>query len=85
MSISAVLKSTVDMMVIGQEIYRQVLAFMDAQEKYGGTGDSKKQNVLLLIRDVIVEAGKNWDSWVTYVTRFIDSAKALYNSVKGIL
>lgn len=84
-SISTALKSTIDLMVIGQDIYRKVVSLMDAQEGFNTSGSNKKQNVLLLIRDVIVEAGKNWDSWVTHVSRFIDSAKSLYNAVKGIL
>ena len=85
MSIATVLSGTIDLIVVGQDIYRHVVNFMDAQEGFGQTGAQKRLNVLALIRDVIVEAGKNWDSWVEHVKRFIDSAKALYNSVKGIL
>ena len=85
MSISAVLESSVNLIVLGQDIYRKVLGFMDAQEGYNATGKDKKINVLLLIRDVIIEAGKNWNSWFEHVARFIDSAKSLYNAVKGVI
>lgn len=85
MSISSTLQGTINLIQIGQEIYRKVAAFMDAQEGFDTSGKDKKTNVLLLIRDIIVEAGKNWDSWFEHVSRFIDSAKSLYNSVKGII
>ena len=85
MSIALVLKGTIDLIVIGQEIYRKVVAFMDAQEGFNTKGSDKKLNVLALMRDVVIEAGKNWDSWYAHISHFIDSAKKLYNSVKGIV
>ena len=36
-------------------------------------------------RSAILKAGKDWDLWKGYIDEFIDSAKAIYNAVKGIL
>ena len=85
MSIALVLKGTIDLIVIGQDIYRKAVAFMDAQEGFDTKGGDKKLNVMLLMRDVVLAAGKDWDSWFDHISRFIDSAKKLYNSVKAIV
>ena len=85
MSIATVLEGTIKMMVLGQDIYRKVVAFMDAQEGFNTSGEDKKLNVLALIRDVIIEAGKNWATWFDHIAQFIDSAKSLYNAVKAIV
>lgn len=35
-------------------------------------------------KHLIIEAGKNWDKWEKYISDFIDAAKSVYNSLKGI-
>ena len=32
----------------------------------------------------VIEAGKNWNQWEKYISDFIDAAKSIYNSLKGI-
>ena len=84
MSIASVLNGVVSTFEVGQEIYRAVVNAMDAAEAVAQSASSKKAYVLAYIKSMIQESGKNWDKWAKYISEFIDSAKALYNSVKGL-
>lgn len=83
-SIAAAVQGTIQLITIGQEIYQSIANAMDAAEKEAGTGSDKKEWVLAYAKSLIQEAGKNWDKWASYVSSFIDSAKAIYNSLKGL-
>lgn len=84
MSITKALEGTIKALTIGQDIYDKVVKYMDAYQGKG-TGAEKKTIVLELMRDFVLELGKNWDKWAKYISDFIDAAKSIYNSVKGIL
>ena len=45
---------------------------------------TKKAWVLAAAKHLIVEVGKNWNLWEKYISDFIDAAKSVYNSLKGI-
>ena len=84
-TIAQVMSSTIQLFTIGREIYQAIVNAMDSAQGQAGDGASKKQWVLAYAKSLISEAGKNWDKWSKYVSDFIDAAKGLYNSVKGIV
>lgn len=83
-SISQAINGTLALITIGREIYEEVTKFMDAVEDSAESGASKKEWVLAAAKNLITEAGKNWDKWVEYISNFIDAAKSIYNSIKGL-
>lgn len=85
MSIEKALKGVVDLMVVGAEIYAAITKAMDSVNHAPIDGSSKKKWVLAYAKSLIVGAGKNWDKWASYISDFIDSAKAIYNAVKGVI
>ena len=85
MSITTALHGVISAIEVGQEIYQHVTKTMDSMQNSGESGASKKASVMLVVRDFVIDLGKNWDSWSKYISDFIDAAKAIYNSVKKIL
>ena len=85
MSIEKALKGVVDLMVVGAEIYAAITRVMDSINHAPITGSSKKAWVLAYAKTLVIEAGKNWDKWASYISDFIDSAKSIYNAVKGAI
>lgn len=85
MSISSVLQGVINTFTVGQDIYNAVVRAMDAAQSGANGSEDKKAWVMAYAKSIILEAGKNWDKWMGYVSSFIDSAKSLYNSVKGII
>ena len=83
-SISTALYGVVSMLQVGQAIYSKVTELMDAIEESKESGASKKEWVLVATKDFILSLGKDWDDWAKYVSDFIDAAKSIYNSLKGI-
>ena len=73
------------MIETGQNIYNYVAGLMDSFEGSKESGASKKASVLLVAREFIIELGKNWDSWSKYISDFIDAAKSIYNSLRGLI
>lgn len=85
MSISQALQGTISLMTIGKDIYQAIVNAMDSAESNASqSGGDKKSWVVAYAKSLIQEAGKNWDKWAKYVSDFIDAAKAIYNSVKGL-
>lgn len=85
-TIAQALNGTLALITIGRDIYQAVVDTMDAAEEGNHKdGQSKKAWVLAYVKSIIIEAGKNWDKWAKYVSDFIDAAKSVYNSLKGIL
>lgn len=83
-TISQALNGTISLITVGREIYEQVTKFMDVVQTEGGSGANKKAWVLAAAKHLIIEAGKNWNQWEKYISDFIDAAKSVYNSLKGI-
>lgn len=83
-TISQAVSGTIDLLTVGREIYDSIAKAMDAAESSAQNGNSKKEWVLAFAKNLILEAGKNWDKWVKHISDFIDSAKSIYNSLKGL-
>ena len=83
-SISQAINGTLTLITVGREIYEAVAEFMDAMESEQANGADKKAWVMAMAKNIILEAGKNWDKWESYISQFIDAAKSIYNSLKGI-
>lgn len=82
--IATAVQGTIQLITIGQDIYQAIANAMDSAESGAESGASKKEWVLAYAKSIIQEAGKNWDKWATYVSNFIDAAKSIYNSLKGL-
>lgn len=85
MNIATAVQGTITLLQVGQEIYQAIANAMDSAEVSADTGANKKLWVLAYAKSLILEAGKNWDKWAKYVSDFIDAAKAIYNSLKGLM
>lgn len=83
-TISQALNGTLALIAVGREVYEQVTKFMDTVQAEGGNGANKKAWVMAAAKHLIIEAGKNWNQWEKYISDFIDAAKSVYNSLKGI-
>lgn len=83
-TISQAINGTLSLLTVGREIYESIAKAMDAAESSAENGKSKKEWVLAFAKSLILEAGKNWDKWVKHISNFIDSAKSIYNSLKGL-
>lgn len=83
-TISQALNGTISLITVERAIYEEVTKFMDVVQAEGGNGANKKAWVLAAAKHLILESGKNWDKWEKYISDFIDAAKAVYNSLKGI-
>lgn len=83
-TISQALNGTLALITVGREIYEQVTKFMDAIQVDGVNGANKKAWVMAAAKHLIIEASKNWNQWQKYISDFIDAAKSVYNSLKGI-
>ena len=84
-SIATTLSGVISIIQVGQEIYRMIAEYMDEMDRIKQSGADKKTRVMAYARSAILKAGKDWDLWKEYIDEFIDSAKAIYNAVKGIL
>ena len=49
-----------------------------------GTAQTKKAWVMAATKHLVLKGGRNWDKWEKYISDFIDAAKSIYNSLKGI-
>lgn len=83
-TISQALSGTISLVTVGRAIYEEVTNFMDVVQAEGGNGANKKAWVLAAAKHFIVESGKNWNLWEKYISDFIDAAKSVYNSLRGI-
>ena len=83
-TISQALNGTISLIKVGCAIYEEVTKFMDVVQAEGGNGANKKAWVLAAAKHLILESGKNWNKWEKYISDFIDAAKSIYNSLKGI-
>lgn len=70
----------------GQAIYEEVLKLMDQIQDTKENAASKKSWVMAAAKHLIINGhGKTWAKWEKFISDFIDSAKAMYNSIKGIV
>ena len=83
-SIAQAINGTLTLITVGQEIYEAVTELMDVVQAEGGNGSNKKAWVMAATKHLILEGGRNWDKWEKYISDFIDAAKSIYNSLKGI-
>lgn len=84
-TISQAVSGTIQLVAVGRDIYESVAKAMDAAESKAQSGVDKKAWVFAYAKSIIQEAGKNWDEWARHIANFIDAAKSIYNSLKGIL
>lgn len=84
-SIAKSVSGAIALIETGQNIYNYVAGLMDSFEDSKESGASKKASVMLVARDFIIDLGKNWDSWAKYISDFIDAAKGIYNSLRGLI
>lgn len=78
-------ESTIAALNTGVEIYRATASAMDAVEAVGVlTGAKKKDAVLTMIRDLVIELGENWEYWAGLLIKFIDAIKTAYNAIKAL-
>ena len=83
-SITQAINGTLTLITVGREIYEAVAELMDSVDKSEASGKSKKDWVMAATKHLILEGGRNWDKWEKYISDFIDAAKSIYNSLKGI-
>ena len=83
-SITQAINGTLTLITVGREIYEAVTELMDVVQADGGNGSNKKAWVMSATKHLILEGGRNWDKWEKYISDFIDAAKSIYNSLKGI-
>ena len=83
-SITQAINGTLTLITVGREIYEAVTELMDVVQAEGGDGSNKKAWVMAATKHLILEGGRNWDKWEKYISDFIDAAKSIYNSLKGI-
>lgn len=83
-SIAQAINGTLTLITVGREIYEAVTELMDVVQAEGGNGSNKKAWVMAATKHLILEGGRNWGKWEKYISDFIDAAKSIYNSLKGI-
>ena len=83
-SITQAINGTLTLITVGREIYEAVTELMDVVQAEGGNGSNKKAWVMAATKHLILEGGRNWDKWEKHISDFIDAAKSIYNSLKGI-
>lgn len=83
-TITQAINGTLTLITVGREIYEAVTELMDVVQAEGGNGSNKKAWVMAATKHLILECGRNWDKWEKYISDFIDAAKSIYNSLKGI-
>ena len=83
-TITQAINGTLTLITVGREIYEAVTELMDVVQAEGGSGSNKKAWVMSATKHLILEGGRNWDKWEKYISDFIDAAKSIYNSLKGI-
>ena len=83
-SITQAINGTLTLITVGREIYEAVTELMDVVQAGGGNGSNKKAWVMAATKHLVLEGGRNWDKWEKYISDFIDAAKSIYNSLKGI-
>jgi len=80
------LQKVLETITHGQAIYTEVTKFMDEIQDTKESAASKKAWVMAAAKHLIInDHGKTWEKWEKYISDFIDSAKAMYNSIKGIV
>ena len=82
-SIAQAINGTLTLITVGRAIYEAVASYMDSMESSNESGVSKKALVLAKAKELILNENK-WDKWESYISQFIDAAKSIYNSLKGI-
>lgn len=83
-SISQAISGTIELLTVGREIYQSIANAMDAAELEANSGSYKFNWVMAYAKSLIIDAGKNWDKWAEYVANFINAAKSIYNSLRGL-
>lgn len=83
-TITQAINGTLTLIAVGREIYEAVTELMDVVQAEGGNGSNKKAWVMAATKHLVLEGGRNWDKWEKYISDFIDAAKSIYNSLKGI-
>ena len=83
-TITQAINGTLTLITVGREIYEAVTELMDVVQAEGGNGSNKKAWVMAATKHLVLECGRNWDKWEKYISDFIDAAKSIYNSLKGI-
>ena len=83
-SITQAINGTLTLITVGREIYEAVTELMDVVQAEGGSGSNKKAWVMAATKHLVLEGGRNWDKGERYISDFIDAAKSIYNSLKGI-
>ena len=83
-SITQALNGTLTLITVGREIYEAVAELMDVVQAKGENSSNKKDWVMAATKHLVLEGGRNWDKWEKYISDFIDAAKSIYNSLKGI-
>ena len=83
-TITQAINGTLTLITVGREIYEAVTELMDVVQAEGGSGSNKKAWVMAATKHLFLEGGRNWDKWEKYISDFIDAAKSIYNSLKGI-
>ena len=83
-SITQAINGTLTLITVGREIYEAVTELMDVVQAEGGNSSNKKAWVMSATKHLVLEGGRNWDKWEKYISDFIDAAKSIYNSLKGI-
>ena len=81
-SIKAVAIGVISVVKIAPEVYEMVADYMDEMQAIKQSGTDRKTRVMAYARSLILKLGKDWDSWVKYISEFIDVAKSLYNLFK---
>ena len=82
-NIATVAIGIIELIDVGQDIYRATVDAMDAIEAKGVVrGEDKKKWVLAFIKEFVWGLGYNWKDWVQLISDFIDKVKFVYNEVK---
>lgn len=82
-TITSTAQSAVDLFGEFKEVYEFITNTMDSLEQSNLLGKDKLTSVLAVVRDAFDFLNNHWTEWHIKLTKFIQSAKSLYNIVTG--
>ena len=82
-SIQDVMTAGIDIATTIGRVTHTVTGFMDSMETSTVSGKSKKEWVLVQMRDYILDTGLKWTDWLERIATLIDSIIVVWNFVNG--
>lgn len=82
-TIQDVITAGIDIATTVGRVTHAVTGFMDSMEATTESGKSKKEWVLVKMKDFIIEVGLNWRDWMEKIATLIDSIITVWNFFNG--